>query len=223
MRTRTITTHYATIPGTDIEVVLPVGPTYGEEIELLASPREGGGWHLGYLVNDDNGSVEDPINDDDCGDPEYNCSYKDFCRNGNTGGGQVARDEYLHELHESGADKSRVFMVDRFEHGLCRHSLTGTGPQCQFDNAVGSGVLVLGPGIVPYTDRDGKLHTLEDIAASMLDVYTQWANGEVYCSVGFDVDETGAMVGDYDLCGGHLGYDPIEDAVYEYTSVQRPS
>lgn len=219
---RTLTKNFETIPGTDVEIELPIGPTYGEEIELHVSPREGGGWHVGYLVTDDSGSTDDPINGDEGGE-EYRWTYKDFRRGYTPGTGPEGRDEYLAELQAEGVDPARVFLVDVYEHGQCRHSLSGTGYQCPWDTTDGSGVLVaLGSDIAEYT-HDGKTYTLRDQAANLLDTYTQWCNGEVYDVVSFDVDETGAMIGDYECVGGMLGYDPPESAIYDNSMVARPT
>lgn len=69
-----------------------------------------------------------------------------------------------------------AFFVDRYEHSGSVYSLSGEGPQCQFDTSRRYGVVAwLGPveNLGPQTPEDRA----ED-ARSYLRIYTDWANGE---------------------------------------------
>lgn len=85
-----------------------------------------------------------------------------------------------------------AFALSYFEHGNCVWSLSGTGPQCRWDNVEFAGLLIwdadegdLGPK--SYEDREAD-------AKRFLESFTSWCNGEAY---GFRVQE----VSDCHACG----------------------
>ena len=102
-----------------------------------------------------------------------------------------------------------AFILSYYEHGQCAWSLQGTGPQCQWDSVDVAGILVWEHpvkemGAKTYVDRRKD-------AASFLEIYTCWCNGEVY---GFFVEEEVIMpcghkeIHSLDVgCGGFYGND----------------
>lgn len=209
---RTITRHYETIPGTEVEVELPIGPTYGEPIDLFASPREGGGYHVAYAVTDEvgwdfwewDGGDENPEN-------WPNGRFRDF-RNSHDGGGQEARDEFYREMVEL-VGEDHVFLVEVYSHGLESFSRVDAGrfyPDRQWD-VCASCVLAVPPDV---TDPAGW-------ADGVLTQWTAYVNGDVWDLIYFDVDAEGKMVGDYECLGGFFGYEEAKQGIYDNTSVKR--
>jgi len=105
-------------------------------------------------------------------------------------------------------DVGLAFVLSYFEHGPCRWSRHGTGPQCQWDNVDVAGVLIWehapkDMGAKSYADRAKD-------ADQFLDTYTAWANGEVY---GYAVSEVVTLpcghteTRDLDSCFGYFGND----------------
>lgn len=67
-----------------------------------------------------------------------------------------------------------AFMFDYFEHGACKWSLSGAGPQCQWDTARNAGIMLF------ENPKDMGAKTYEDRrqdAKNFLEIYTDWANG----------------------------------------------
>jgi hypothetical protein len=112
-----------------------------------------------------------------------------------------------------------AFSLSYHEHGQCVWSLTGDGPQCQFDTVDCAGVIVweqdeanLGPSTLEERRKD---------AESFLKVYTDWCNGECYhyravkvtdcptCGQEEETDEN------YDSCGGFIGADDLCEGIRE--------
>ncbi len=102
--------------------------------------------------------------------------------------------------------------LDYFEHGLCTWSLSGEGPQCDFDNRSNAGILVWERD---EDDIGGK--TVEERrkdAALFLETYTKWCNGHVH---GYTIDEhedEPSIGGFYDfasMVGDILDHVDIED------------
>lgn len=92
-----------------------------------------------------------------------------------------------------------AFVLDYFEHGNCVWSLAGNGPQCRWDTSNNAGLLI-------WRGKPKDLAKTADkrreIAARVLETYTQWCNGECY----YYIIETndGTNVGS---CGGFIGAD----------------
>lgn len=90
-----------------------------------------------------------------------------------------------------------AFFVSYYEHGSCVWSLRGSGPNCRWDSVDCAGLLVW-----EHKPNELGAKTFEDRAkdaATFLDVYTSWCNGDCYC---WDMDDA---VGDG--CGGYIGPD----------------
>jgi hypothetical protein len=103
-------------------------------------------------------------------------------------------------------DVGLAFWLDYYEHGLCRWSLSGSGPQCQWDTSSHAGILLWEHdpseiGAKSYQDRAKD-------AKNFLEVYTDWANGNCYWVQ--LIHEDGMEL---DSCGGFIGKDHLVDAV----------
>jgi len=94
-----------------------------------------------------------------------------------------------------------AFMLAYYEHGLCRWSLSGEGPQCQWDSVQCAGVYILPSDAGNFKAHDTKYAAREAYARSALDEYTDWCNGTCfYYSVELDGE-------DVESCGGYIGDD----------------
>lgn len=91
-----------------------------------------------------------------------------------------------------------AFMLSYYEHGLCRWSLQGQGPQCQWDTTRTAGILLWEGDL---KDLPKGYDKREKWAESMLETYTCWCNGEVY---GYSIEEDGVQG---DSCFGFYGND----------------
>jgi len=100
-----------------------------------------------------------------------------------------------------------AFFLSYYEHGLCRWSLAGTGPQCQWDTVSKAGIAIWEEdedniGAKTYVDR-------EKDCKIALEEYTEWTNGNCYyykitTKKGKVIDSCGSIIGDY-----------IEQAIYD--------
>lgn len=92
-------------------------------------------------------------------------------------------------------DVGTAFLLSYYEHGLCRWSLRHEGPQCRWDTNNCAGLLLWEQpakelGTKVYQDR-------AQYARGVLETYTNWCNGQVYC---FALDNDGpAICGFYDV------------------------
>lgn len=84
-----------------------------------------------------------------------------------------------------------LFPVDVYEHGLISYSLSGTGPQCDFDTARGGACIAI----------PNDFTNPEEAARSILQEYTDWCNGNVFIVTTVPVDRPY----DYDSVGGFYG------------------
>lgn len=113
-----------------------------------------------------------------------------------------------------------AFFLDYYEHGMCAWSLSGEGPQCQWDTARFAGLMV-------WESDEGDIgaKTVEDRRADAkrtIDRYTEWCNGSVYgytveavkkcCECGSTVDASDEADIELPSCGGYYG-DDIEGMV----------
>jgi hypothetical protein len=86
-----------------------------------------------------------------------------------------------------------MFAVDVYEHGRVLYSLSGGGPQCQFDTAKGGAFILL------LDEAGWNMENAESIARGIAENITAWANGDIY---GYTVDDmTGEEI---DSCWGFL-------------------
>ena len=99
-----------------------------------------------------------------------------------------------------------AFIVSYYEHGQCVWSIEGTGPQCQWDNVRKAGILVWEH---PVDEMGAKTYEArQKDAASFLETYTCWCNGDVY---GYSVEEKVTLpcghteLRDVDSCFGFFG------------------
>lgn len=79
-------------------------------------------------------------------------------------------------------------MLDVFEHGLVQYSVSGTGPQCQFDTAKGGAVWVPDQcAIDNFEDKNADLETnrnkAREYAKSCVEEYTAYVNGDCWGAV----------------------------------------
>lgn len=107
-----------------------------------------------------------------------------------------------------------AFILSYFEHGQCRWSRRGTGPQCQFDNVDVAGILVWE---APVKNLGAKtLADRQKDADGFLETYTNWCNGSVY---GFRVtDHVKQECGhvekvDLDSCFGFYDLDSMAEEI----------
>lgn len=91
------------------------------------------------------------------------------------------------------------FVLDVYEHDGIVYSLTGEGPQCQFDTARGGAIL----GI---TECDNP----ETVARYLLKGINSYANGEVYW---FSIEDGHGNL--LDGCGGFIGQDDVVQEVQD--------
>lgn len=121
----------------------------------------------------------------------------------------ISREARLHgDWPEPGEidEDPNAFWIDYYEHGLCRYSLAGEGPSCQWDTVQRAGFIRLDVNVLGQMRPGGN----ESLARVILDQYTAWANGEVY---GIEVrDERGEIV---DFVGGYVGLDGLVEYAEE--------
>lgn len=101
-----------------------------------------------------------------------------------------------------------AFILDYYEHGLCKWSLGGEGPSCRWDTSEGAGILVWEH---PVKDMGAKTREARaKDAASFLETYTCWCNGDVY---GYSVENVKTLECGHteneliDSCFGFYGND----------------
>lgn len=126
--------------------------------------------------------------------------FRDF-RNSHNGGGEIARDEFYAEMVEAvGAD--HVFIVDVYAHGSEHFSRANTAnyPDRQWDVAPACILAVPPDATNPAEYADG-----------VLDVFSKWANGDVWGVIHNYVKADGTVVDD-DSCYGFIGYKCAEKA-----------
>lgn len=101
-----------------------------------------------------------------------------------------------------------VFPVDVYEHGDILYSLSGSGPQCQFDTARGGACIAVPTGPEGFTNP-------QDAAAAILNEYTAWCNGDVYGIVEMNRDPETNTWTEGDTCWGFYGWEYAETVCKE--------
>jgi hypothetical protein len=101
-----------------------------------------------------------------------------------------------------------AFFVSYFEHGQCMWFMPGCGPTCPWDSVKCAGLLVWDHkpsdlGAKTYQERQKD-------AASFLEEYTHWCNGECY---GFQVEDQEG--GDLGGCCGFIGSADTLDYMFD--------
>jgi len=189
IRTRTITTtrYTAELPN-GVTVDLPM-----EADEMVDPVLADDGTTLRYAVHyDDSWEYEWPEGVEFVQGNPHNLSYVSD------------PDEWI----ESVQDDHDLFPVDVFEHGNILFSLSGTGPQCQFDTARGGACIAIPTGPEGYTNP-------EEAARAILSEYTAWCNGETYGIVELTIDpDTGDVLSE-DTVYGILGWEVAEQVCKE--------
>ena len=115
-------------------------------------------------IHHDPAGAQDPINDEG----ELGTRIFSFLTRHGNYADPTMLDEDTHKAMRDG----RAFQLDYYEHGLCRWSLRGEGPQSQWDTSRGAGLLVLDESI-PADRR-------EKVARGLLEDFNNWSNGEVF-------------------------------------------
>lgn len=102
----------------------------------------------------------------------------------------ISPDEFLEE-HSTGYN---IYPVGKYEHGMVHYSIAGSRwyPDMNFDY-----------GVCAYIAIPEDYQNQTEFANSLLDEYSSWCNGEVYCIVHLDIDNPD----DFDIYGGFIGYD----------------
>lgn len=100
-----------------------------------------------------------------------------------------------------------AFVLDYYEHGNCTWSRSGHGPQCQWDNSRGAGILVF-----EGQPRDIKPEKRIESADGFLEIYTDWCNGTCYW-INVKTDD-----GDLDENTDTIGYDDLDDIINDMIS-----
>lgn len=191
IRTNTIVTrtHEATLPdGTVID--LPIGPAC-EHIDPVLSED---GTILRYAVDGNDGHDYDWQEGVEFvqGNPHYINYVSD-------------PDAWIEEMSVD----HDLYSVDVYEHGQVMYSLSGGGPQCQFDTARGGACIA-----IPNDQHESPFTDTRAAAEGILAEYTSWCNGDVYGIVELTIDpETGEVIGDYDDVYGIIGWEYAEECL----------
>lgn len=128
------------------------------------------------------------------------------------------RDEEGNWLEEikTKLENGLAFLLDYHEHGLCMWSLTGDGPQCQWDTARCAGIAVWEEPEenIGAKDYEGRK---KDVEGALVE-FTDWCNGNCYyfrwseANNDFDKDGIGEAL---DSCGGIIGSDYLPSIIRE--------
>jgi hypothetical protein len=100
-----------------------------------------------------------------------------------------------------------AFRLSYYEHGLCKWSLRGEGPQCRWDSVDIAGLLIwtgkpTDIGALSYDDRATD-------ARNFLEEYTDWCNGNCYW---FSLESAEQPL---NSCGGFIGTNQLTEAINE--------
>jgi hypothetical protein len=198
------------VPGTDIEVELPIKPSFvmDHKDANISIDLVSGEITIGYLADDSD--AENPLENDDYAGKilearRHGPTLKDYERALGLGDWDgEPRDPY-------------AVLLDVYEHGGVSYSLHGTGTQCQFDTARGGACYV--PSDMHREDldklpRDEALAKVRELAAADAKTYTDWCNGNCFVTVVATYDREGALL-DWDSCGGYIGDDDAYAALKE--------
>ncbi|HTU23410.1 MAG TPA: hypothetical protein VMG10_35570 [Gemmataceae bacterium] len=100
-----------------------------------------------------------------------------------------------------------AFWLSYYEHGLCRWSLRGEGPQCRWDSVDIAGLL-LWTGKPAALGAKSHENRAQD-ARHFLEEYTDWCNGNCYW---FSLEDDHKLL---DACGGVIGAEQLSEAINE--------
>ncbi len=102
----------------------------------------------------------------------------------------------------------RAFLIDYFEHGLCRYSRAGASPADRWDTSRNAALFV-----VPDDASDP-----EKYCDSVMEEFTNWCNGNIYgiCHAQYvKKGDEWENVGDDDECWGYIGLEYAEKTLKE--------
>jgi hypothetical protein len=204
MKTQTHSRTTYTIPGTDIEVELPVTPDSIMDFKAPLVRITDDQIILGYLAHDDD--CENPLEDDEYAGYIYEARRR----------GKTLRDYEralaLGDFEDDERDPYAV-LLDVYEHGGISYSLAGAGMQSQFDTARGGAVWVPGDllrkDIEAHADPMARARECAKIDAEQ---YTDWCNGNCYSIVVVTYDKKGQQI-DWNTCSGYVGDDNAYEAL----------
>ena len=100
-----------------------------------------------------------------------------------------------------------AFWLSYYEHGLCRWSLRGEGPQCRWDSVDIAGLL-LWTGKPAALGAKSHENRAQD-TRHFLEEYTDWCNGNCYW---FSLEDDHKLL---DACGGFIGTEQLSEAINE--------
>jgi len=126
------------------------------------------------------------------------------------------RDAYIQKLKDEGVDESRIFVIDKLEHGVVHYSVENTKnyPDRKFDVAP-RGVFVLGEAGFPDYDKD---ESYEDAVRSINDIleeYSAHSNGECFAILNLMVNENGAALRASEALG-YIGVKYTQNQMRDY-------
>lgn len=111
-------------------------------------------------------------------------------------------------------------LLDRFEHGLCRYSVTSSDG-CRWDTSRGEAVWVpdqcLRDELAKIADPQERYAKAVEFAEQACDVYTDWANGNCYGyvveqhAIVDDAPDEIEFVEEYDACWGYVGDEYVQE------------
>lgn len=123
-------------------------------------------------------------------------------------------DALLREMWEEGRKNGTIgskyaVMLDVYEHGQVKYSLSGQGMQCRWDTARAGATWVPDQccleHIESYLEAE-RMAEAQKCAKAAAEEYTNWCNGECYGVVVVTYDEAGAQLSE-DACWGYVGGD----------------
>lgn len=171
---------------------VPLYLTEASDDVIIGPVRADGDRVLTWLVQDEGGWMDSPLDDEAItwdsfrrGDPDR------------FDGDIDAVNEYLRE------NEGHAFLVECYSHGLDSYSLVADGkfyPDRQWDVGI-AGIITLGDD---WTNP-------REAAASIMESYTSWCNGDVYGIVERVLHSDGTVDDDGDECWGYLGYEYAVD------------
>ena len=190
MSVRTTTTYYVVHEGQEFETTHE--PIEGSEKITIKENKA----LVSYLVSDA-AQCSWYFHDYECG--------RFITRDGRSLGERLG-DEEINELFL--AHPGRVFLINKYEHGLCRYYRQGDAqtsasvPDQRWDVAHGSAVFVV-PDDVPEPEK---------YCDSIMKNFTDWCNGDIYgvCHETYDLTEGKWVPDTEDSCWGYIGSENAE-------------
>lgn len=177
----------------------------GEIVDLPFAPAE----HIDPVLSEDGKTLRYAVNDDHCMEYEWQEGVEFAHGNSRWMGALRDADEANEWIDRMSVDHD-VFVVDVYEHGNVMFSLSGTGPQCQFDTARGGAIIA-----IPNANHEYEFTDTEQAARDILAEYTSWCNGDVYGVVEMVKGDDGEWVESDLTCWGFIGWENTEQVLKE--------